>query len=39
MNDDHPLNRIPLKASSDPIVFIVDDDAALRDALSSLLRS
>ena len=39
MNDDHPLNRIPLKANSDPIVFIVDDDAALRDALSSLLRS
>lgn len=39
MNDDHPMNRIPLKPSSDPIVFIVDDDAALRDALSSLLRS
>ncbi|WP_122666850.1 response regulator transcription factor [Pseudomonas viridiflava] len=39
MNDDHPMNRSAVKVSHDPIVFIVDDDAALRDALSSLLRS
>ncbi len=39
MNDDHPLNRTALNVSTEPMVFIVDDDAALRDALSSLLRS
>lgn len=39
MNDDHPMNRSAVKVSHDPIVFIVDDDSALRDALSSLLRS
>lgn len=39
MNDDHPMNRNAVKVSHDPIVFIVDDDSALRDALSSLLRS
>jgi FixJ family two-component response regulator len=39
MNEDHPMNRAAVKASHDPMVFVVDDDAALRDALSSLLRS
>lgn len=39
MNDDHPMNQSAVKINHDPIVFIVDDDAALRDALSSLLRS
>ncbi len=39
MNDDHPMNLSAVKISHDPIVYIVDDDAALRDALSSLLRS
>ena len=39
MNDDHPMNQTAVKVDHDPIVFIVDDDAALRDALSSLLRS
>lgn len=36
MNEHHPLNKASL---SEPIVFIVDDDAPLREALGSLLRS
>jgi FixJ family two-component response regulator len=39
MNDDHPMNRSAAKVSVEPMVFIVDDDGALREALSSLLRS
>lgn len=39
MNDDHPLNKKAVAVSNDPIVFIIDDDMGLLDALSSLLRS
>jgi FixJ family two-component response regulator len=39
MNDDHPLNKKAVAVSNDPMVFIIDDDTALLDALSSLLRS
>jgi FixJ family two-component response regulator len=35
----HPISPSALVASEKPIVYIVDDDALLRDALSSLLRS
>ncbi|MEY9172588.1 DNA-binding NtrC family response regulator [Bradyrhizobium elkanii] len=28
-----------LASSEDPIVFVVDDDASVRDALSNLFRS
>ena len=36
MNDNHPMNK-PL--NREPFVFIVDDDAPLRESLGSLLRS
>jgi len=36
MNDNHPMNK-PL--TREPFVFIVDDDAPLRESLGSLLRS
>jgi FixJ family two-component response regulator len=36
MNDHHPMNQA---ASHEPLVYIVDDDRALREALGSLLRS
>ncbi|MCX2900488.1 response regulator transcription factor [Pseudomonas mandelii] len=36
MNAHHPLNRV---ANHEPLVFIVDDDAPLRESLGSLLRS
>lgn len=39
MNDDHPLNQRAVAASNDPLVFIIDDDTALLEALGSLLRS
>ena len=36
MNAHHPLNRV---VNHEPLVFIVDDDAPLRESLGSLLRS
>jgi FixJ family two-component response regulator len=36
---DHPLTSHPSGSSDRTLVFIVDDDLSLRDALSSLLRS
>ncbi|MBV6826355.1 response regulator transcription factor [Pseudomonas sp. PD9R] len=36
MNEHHPINRT---THNEPIVFIVDDDAPLRESLGSLLRS
>jgi FixJ family two-component response regulator len=36
MNERHPVNRT---THNEPIVFIVDDDAPLRESLGSLLRS
>ena len=36
MNEQHPLNK---STNSEPMVFIVDDDAPLRESLGSLLRS
>ncbi|WP_256597428.1 response regulator transcription factor [Pseudomonas sp. 31-12] len=36
MNKYHPMNKV---SNTEPLVFIVDDDAPLREALGSLLRS
>ena len=36
MNEHHPMNKV---VNNEPLVFIVDDDAPLREALGSLLRS
>ncbi len=36
MNEHHPMNRV---INTEPMVFIVDDDAPLRESLGSLLRS
>ncbi|MET0777197.1 MAG: response regulator transcription factor [Pseudomonas mandelii] len=36
MNKHHPMNKI---SNSEPLVFIVDDDAPLRESVGSLLRS
>ena len=36
MNEHHPMNRV---INTEPLVFIVDDDAPLRESLGSLLRS
>lgn len=36
MNEHHPMNKT---AQSEPLVYIVDDDVALRESLGSLLRS
>lgn len=36
MNEHHPMNKV---VKLEPLVYIVDDDAALRQALGSLLRS
>ena len=36
MNEHHPLNKIN---HNEPVVFVVDDDAPLRESLGSLLRS
>jgi FixJ family two-component response regulator len=33
------IGQMAAKADSEPVVFVVDDDDALRDALASLLRS
>lgn len=36
MNEHHPMNKAP---NTQPLVYIVDDDAPLRESLGSLLRS
>lgn len=36
MNEHHPMNRV---LNTQPLVYIVDDDAPLRESLGSLLRS
>lgn len=36
MNEHHPLNTV---INTEPLVYIVDDDAPLRESLGSLLRS
>lgn len=36
MNEHHPMNKAP---NTQPLVYIVDDDARLRESLGSLLRS
>jgi FixJ family two-component response regulator len=36
MNEHHPLNKV---VNARPLVYIVDDDAPLREAIGSLLRS
>jgi len=36
VNEHHPMNRV---INTEPLVFIVDDDAPLRESLGSLLRS
>jgi FixJ family two-component response regulator len=36
MNEHHPMNKV---VNTSPLVYIVDDDAPLREAIGSLLRS